>query len=362
MGKSAVKGLFYNFLIAATFLLAAITIIAGFSGNVSPLDSALLPLLGLAVPVWLVCNLMVALCWALARKAWTLIPLIALFCNGSYLTSVIQLHPFQETPPSARLLKIATYNVRNFGYEFTGYSCKEIALYMQQEQVDILCFQEFGDNAYFPMDSIRQALSHWSYALIPKEDAAYGVLPIAVFSRYPLINERWIAYPQSSNCSLMCEVVIGSDTLRLLNNHLQTTNINQKRSQWQRERTLKDPRREARIAQEIKETLQENFVKRTHQTHIIGYYAKTSPYPVIVCGDLNSLPSSYTYRYLNGFLKDGFRTAGNGYMYTYRYGKKMLRIDYLFHSNDLKGVSYYSPTREFCSDHNPVILEVNLTP
>lgn len=53
MGKSAVKGLFYICLIAATFVLATITIMAAFSGNVAPVDSVIMPLLGLAVPVLL---------------------------------------------------------------------------------------------------------------------------------------------------------------------------------------------------------------------------------------------------------------------------------------------------------------------
>ena len=49
MGKSAVKGLFYICLIAATFVLATITIVAAFSRNVAPVDSVIMPLLGLAV-------------------------------------------------------------------------------------------------------------------------------------------------------------------------------------------------------------------------------------------------------------------------------------------------------------------------
>ena len=44
MGKSAVKGLFYICLIAATFILGAITIVAAFSGNMAPVDSVIMPL------------------------------------------------------------------------------------------------------------------------------------------------------------------------------------------------------------------------------------------------------------------------------------------------------------------------------
>ena len=324
MGKSAVKGLFYICLIAATFVLATITIMAAFSGNVAPVDSVIMPLLGLAVPVLLIVNLITALCWALARKRWALIPL------------------------------------HNFGGEITGYSCKEIARYMQQEGVDVLCFQEFGDNSDFPTDSIRRVLSHWSHALIPSEDSVKGVLPIAVFSRYPLANHRFITYQHSSNCSMMCDVVMGTDTIRLINNHLQTTSVSQKRRKWERELATDDTRREVQAAKDAAGTLHENFMKRATQTYVISHYAKTSPYPVLLCGDFNSIPSSYTYHHLRKTLKDGFRTAGNGYMYTYRYAKRMLRIDYIFHSPSLKGIEYYSPDLDLCSDHNPVIMEVEI--
>lgn len=46
MGKSAVKGLFYICLIAATFVLATITIVAAFSGNVAPVDSVISAITG----------------------------------------------------------------------------------------------------------------------------------------------------------------------------------------------------------------------------------------------------------------------------------------------------------------------------
>lgn len=231
---------------------------------------------------------------------------------------------------------------------------------MQQEGVDVLCFQEFGDNSDFPTDSIRRVLSHWSHALIPSEDSVKGVLPIAVFSRYPLANHRFITYQQSSNCSMMCDVAMGTDTIRLINNHLQTTSVSQKRRKWERELATDDTRREVQAAKDAAGTLHENFMKRATQTYVISHYAKTSPYPVLLCGDFNSIPSSYTYHHLRKTLKDGFRTAGNGYMYTYRYAKRMLRIDYIFHSPSLKGIAYYSPDLDLCSDHNPVIMEVEI--
>ena len=41
-------------------------------------------------------------------------------------------------------------------------------------------------------------------------------------------------------------------------------------------------------------------------------------------------------------------------MYTYRYAKTHVRVlNYIFHSPSLKGIEYYSPDLDLCSDHNP---------
>lgn len=187
MGKTAVKGLFHLILIATTFALAVVTIIASRSGHYHPENSTIMPLLGLAVPVLLVSCLIVALCWALARRKWAFVTLAAFFFNWEYLTAVIRFgspHEVPATEPAPNrqgensgYLTVATYNVHNFGNEITGYSCKQIAKYMQQQHVDVLCFQEFGENKHFTADSLRRALSHWQYAIIPADDSIRGILP-----------------------------------------------------------------------------------------------------------------------------------------------------------------------------------------
>ena len=357
MGRSAIKGFAHFILVVVTGILAAITVIAAYAGDFHPEESMLITLLGMFLPVLLVINIIVALCWGIARKWWILIPLAAMGGCHHYLSTVCQFHPFKKVSlPVDSTLTVSTYNVHSFGNEFTGYSCKKIAEEMQQRQVDILCFQEFCGNQYFSRDSLLCALSPWEHHLIPAADSTSSLLPIAVFSRYPSVNGQFIIYPDSKNCSMICDVTVGTDTLRIINNHLQTTSISQNRSRWEREWNSNDTKRETKAVQNAAETLHRNFVKRAHQADSICNLALQSPYPVIMCGDFNSIPSSYTYRRLAETLEDGFKSAGSGYMYTYKYGKRLLRIDYIFHSAELKAARYYSPNLNLCSDHNPVIM------
>lgn len=368
MGKSEIHTLFRGIPVVLTILLGIVTIISAFSGRCNPAGSQYMPVLGLALPVLLIVNLSAAVCWALARRGWMLIPVAALAFNYNYICAVFQFNPVRRIPKghyssgnADGYLKVATYNVGNFGTEITGYSCKEIARYMKEQEADVLCLQETGGNQHFPMDSIRQAFSHWRYVLTSAEGSGSGSLPMAIFSRYPLINPRFIAYPQSANSSMQADIVLGSDTIRLLNNHLQTTSVTQNRRKWTHGlANASDRRREAEVLQGAISTLHGNFVKRTGQTDSICRLILASPYPVVACGDFNSLPSSYTYARLNSLLEDGFRTCGRGYMYTFRYFKRLLRIDYIFHSSAIEGYRYYSPNLDLCSDHNPVLMEMKI--
>ena len=215
MGKTAVKGLFHLILIATTFALAVVTIIASRSGHCHPENSTIMPLLGLAVPVLLVSCLIVALCWALARRKWAFVTLTAFFFNWEYLTAVIRFgspHEVSATESAPHrqsknsgYLTVATYNVHNFGNEITGYSCKQIAKYMQQQHVDVLCFQEFGENKHFTADSLRRALSHWQYALSPQTtpSAAFSPSPYSAATR---LSADVSSPTHSANCSMLCDI------------------------------------------------------------------------------------------------------------------------------------------------------------
>lgn len=80
---------------------------------------------------------------------------------------------------------------------------------------------------------------------------------------------------------------------------------------------------------------------------------------MIVCGDFNDTPMSYTYRRMRGDFVGAFQAQGTGYGLYLPAADGRARIDYLFHSDDFETVSYRSEQPEW-SDHNPVIVDVRL--
>ena len=260
---------------------------------------------------------------------------------------------------SSAYLTVATYNVDSFNQEHTGYSCKQIAEYMKSLGVDIFCFQEFGINKEFGVDSLYVALSEWPYHYIPSSPEGESLLQLALFSRYPIKDQQLITYPESNNCSLWCDIDFNGHTVRLFNNHLQTTDVSSNKHKLEKELKADNSARIELAAITLADGLHNNFKKRAAQANKINQLITASPYPTLVCGDFNSLPSSYTYRTVKGNLNDGFQTCGHGYMYTFRYFKHLLRIDYIFHSQEFKGMDYFSPDINY-SDHNPVVMWMKL--
>ena len=100
--------------------------------------------------------------------------------------------------------------------------------------------------------------------------------------------------------------------------------------------------------------MKKNFVKRATQADYIRQMLDAGEGPVIICGDFNDTPASYTYRTVKGDLTDGFRDCGSGFGYTFRQLKRIFRIDYIIYSPDFKGVTYDSPNLDY-SDNKPVV-------
>ena len=107
--------------------------------------------------------------------------------------------------------------------------------------------------------------------------------------------------------------------------------------------------------------LKYSFKERAKQAILLRQIIDTTVYPVIICGDFNDTPASYTYHKIKGKYIDGFRQRGNGYGFTFKGLVKLLRIDYILYSKHFTGLQYTSPETEW-SDHNPVIMKLSYKP
>ena len=107
--------------------------------------------------------------------------------------------------------------------------------------------------------------------------------------------------------------------------------------------------------------LKDGFEKRTEHTKKLVENLPDTGIPIIICGDFNDTPLSYTYHQLRkAGLTDAFLEVGDGIGKTYCGKLPMLRIDYFWHSENIVPMTFDRVTRKL-SDHYPIIMTFNVT-
>ena len=215
MGRKAVFCLLYFLAVVFTGLLLAAAVLSWRASFVSPEQGGFWATIALLLPVVLLANL-AALVWWLIRRRWVvaLMPLAALLLNMGYVSSMIQLPDF-NAPAGSHDIRIATLNVN--GFRQLGpksITAAAVAEMMRHEQVDVLCLQEFLDDGEFPADSIGALFSRRMPYFVSEGNGA-------VASRYPILDCKYVRFPDTSNDYLRADLLVEGDTLRIFSVHLQ---------------------------------------------------------------------------------------------------------------------------------------------
>ncbi len=346
------KKLIYTLFVLITIAFA-VAAIAGFAtGRMNPEGKEWISFPGLVLLPVLAVNLCLFLMWCVFRSHWCWVPLVALLLNWEFLISMFQIRVFpKEIPIGKEAVKVITYNVNNFNTDGKK-QLPNIADWLRKEDPDIVCLQECPVESALRMDSLAKTLSFLPYYCSTR--SATKAAGNAIFSKYPILRFESILYPESSNKSLFAVMDIQGDSVRVFNNHFQTTSVNAVKPRLYQAHAEGKQLEETEAAFHMAFQMKKNFVKRATQADYIRQMLDAGEGPVILCGDFNDTPASYTYRTVKGDLTDGFRDCGFGFGYTFRQLKRIFRIDYIIYSPDFKGVTYDSPNLDY-SDHKPVV-------
>lgn len=101
------------------------------------------------------------------------------------------------------------------------------------------------------------------------------------------------------------------------------------------------------------------FAKRSAQSLQLHDLVAASPYPVIVCGDFNDTPVSFTYRTISTDLRDAFLAKQAGWGRTLSYLSPSLRIDYILPHKDFQ-IHAFKTLYPSPSEHFPLVARLSL--
>jgi endonuclease/exonuclease/phosphatase family metal-dependent hydrolase len=150
-------------------------------------------------------------------------------------------------------------------------------------------------------------------------------------------------------------VVYGNDTVRIVNTHLWSMGV--------RVNKVFDAFKQGEIRKfffEVADTIkrQKNgFNARDEQVSEVESYVAGSKYPVIICGDFNEIPFSYTYGKLSLNFENAFEEVGQGLGFTLNRHPYCVRIDQQFFSADWQVQSCKIIATITFSDHFPLMAQ-----
>jgi endonuclease/exonuclease/phosphatase family metal-dependent hydrolase len=185
-------------------------------------------------------------------------------------------------------------------------------------------------------------------------------LGFATFSRFPVVNQGSIAFPNTPNAAIFTDIALSNaDTVRVYNVHLQSIRFgDREKDLLQSETFWYDHKNDhSRVLWSVSGKLRSAFRIRAQQVDTISRHIRQSPYRVVLCGDFNDTPVSYSYHTMRGNLCDGFMEAGRGLMSTFVSIVPSLRIDYILYSDYFRSSVCYCPNISL-SDHYPLVCRL----
>jgi len=324
--------------------------------------------LGLLFPFLLVFTIALFFYWTIRLRKLLILPLLALIISWNNVENSFQLSGEQTSIAEKQTgvtneLKIMTYNVQIFnllGNASFGKHQQEMFAKIKAEDPDIICLQEFYTNtekglSLYKIDRLLSDYPHKHIYWINNSTLAnYGIV---TYSKYPIVKKKSIGFQNTFNASIYSDIKFGEDTLRIFNNHLQSIKFDRDNYEFITNQNQYNQQEKLNALKDISSRLKRAFIKRSDQANLLAEKISQSPYSVIVCGDFNDTPVSYSYHKIRGELEDTFVNAGVGFGYTYVGKFPSYRIDFIFHSKEMATKSFRVPRIKY-SDHYPVTSEL----
>ena len=324
-----------------TLVVVALFLTTLFVPSLDPRQHGEVSTLGLVAPIIYAMQSALTLYWIVRWRPFIAVVMVFVSLLGVFQLSLfykLELRRVYSEPNlkpryDKKALKVMSYNVRSFIDDNRERQLDSIVKIIKAVNPDILCLQEMGFSDI--ADSLLEPLKPMPHSL-----SRVNLSP-AIYSRYPIIKASRM---DTLKNFAWADIVIkkdknNEDTIRVFNNHLHSTAIRRDDSNYIENHEYLEGDSLGKVHSMVKRLTENNRV-RAEQADTLAALVAASPYPVIVCGDFNDTPVSYTYRTVARKLNDPYRKVGRGYSHTYRGFFDMLRIDYIFYSDEFEALSY----------------------
>lgn len=331
-------------------VLTIVTFVAYVLPFLAPKLFPILSVLTLFMPLFFILNGLFFIYWGLQFKKRMILSGLVLLMGITFINKFYKFSS-KEYPDEDKDFKVMSYNVRLFNLfkwidkpDVPG----DILSFINDQNPDILCIQEYSSSANIDLKVYR-----YKYIFMEGNKIKTGQ---AIFSKFPIINQGDIVFPNSNNNVIYADIKKGKDIIRVYNMHLQSIKITPDVNEISENINVINQDK----SQVLLIRISKAFKQQQQQAEILKEHKKRCEYPIIICGDMNNSAFSYVYRSIKGTLKDSFEEAGTGFGQTYKFRYYPARIDYIFADEKMTVKKFESFSEFENSDHYPVMVKLTL--
>ncbi|MBP5340302.1 MAG: endonuclease/exonuclease/phosphatase family protein [Prevotella sp.] len=356
-----VKQFFIGLLTGANVVTVLLMLAVAYSDRLNPADYPSLGCLGMVLPFFLVANLLFLLLWLAVKwkRAW--IPVAGFALAYVPIRTYLPLNLTGEETEND--ITLVTYNVCSYGGNYKyEHAIDTVAGYLARIDADIVCLQEDKSIKFDPLPQLRQ--------LYPYNDTTHVQAPnnkcinaVGIHTRFPIVRKERIGYESSANGSVAYFLKTGEDTIIVINNHLESTHLSADDRKSYKE-VLKGKVERDSVDEEawyLFDKLNQAAAQRAPQADAVHQYINAHrDYPIIVCGDFNDIPNSYTRHTIAQGLTDCYVEAGCGLGLSYNQKGFNFRIDHILCSSHFTPTMCKVDNKMDASDHYPVVCRLKM--
>ena len=355
-GKEIAKALKVTLLVVNVLCILCMWACAT-SQLVPPQEHARLSLLGLIFPVFLIATAVFVPIWLVVRWRWVWVPVAGmLLCAGSIRTFFPLNWPQEAPEGSIRVLTFNTYNLPvPAGEQMTDFPSFR---YILESGADIVCCQEAPRLERGKADSLLATV--YPYRSYPTSHTA----SFALLSKFPILSEEPIAYESNTNSSFAYRLLVGEDTVLLLNNHFESYHLQPSDREDYKDLILGTGEKEMEMSLRslAAKALYANVIRGPQADSVAAYVQRAPERYIILCGDFNDPTISYTHYRLTRLLNDAYTRSGNGPGISYHMSGMYFRIDNILCSPSIKAYGARVDRSITSSDHYPLTCQLVLSP
>ncbi len=261
--------------------------------------------------------------------------------------------PTSKYATTSQTFEVISYNVRVFNaYEHlrnqNPKASAQMLNWLAEHPAEIKCLQEFyhleSSKEFHTIDILTKTQKPKYQYFVRSERALrdkHGFFGTIILTKYPILRGGNVFEGRLPHQTpIFADVLLpNKDTMRVINAHLQSMNIDDKDNR-----------------NTIFQKIWKGFSPRTNQIHLLADFIKKSPYPILLCTDLNDLPYSYAYYRLSNSLQNAFEMRGSGFGATFNSIIPIVRIDHQFFDEKKLACQKFSVIDTLdCSDHFPIL-------